>query len=344
MPRPCRRAETGLEHVRNRAVIAVAQCLVSKDQEWEFEMYYRSGLVVLVVLALSLSAAGISYGRAATGQAEQGGTDRTLRDTAVAQHLAHGDLTADLTKAMHVPPAEIREDLEALGAVVNEKDGSILVPIPEGEAVFGSPEGEGYDDERPQFRASLPEYYMGAYEVTNAQWKRFVAATGYDTSELCNDWYTDPAMAEHPVVCVSWEDAQAYCEWAGLRLPSELEWEKAARGTDGRDYPWGYVWDPTLCRNGVDDGSAPVGSYPDGRSPYGLFDMAGNVWEWCEDWYDAGAYGYYARGDLSAPPRGEYRVLRGGAWSNCSEAYCRCALRSYDSWCGVRGFRVARDL
>ena len=82
-------------------------------------MYYRSGLVVLVVLALSLSAAGISYGRAATGQAEQGGTDRTLRDTAVAQHLAHGDLTADLTKAMHVPPAEIREDLEALGAVVN---------------------------------------------------------------------------------------------------------------------------------------------------------------------------------------------------------------------------------
>ena len=328
--------------MRNGAVIAVAQCLVSKDKKGEFGMYYRLGLVVLAVLALSLSAAGISYGRAATGQAEQGGTDRTLRDTAVAQHLGHGDLTADLTKAMHVPPAEIREDLEARGAVVNEKDGSILVPIPEGEAVFGSPEGEGYDDERPQFRASLPEYYMGAYEVTNAQWKRFADETGYGVP-----WPNGriPLDGEdHPVVCVSWEDAQAYCEWAGLRLPSELEWEKAARGTDGRDYPWGYVWDPTLCRNGVDDGSAPVGSYPDGRSPYGLFDMAGNVWEWCADWYDAGAYGYYARGDLSAPPRGEYRVLRGGAWSNCSEAYCRCALRSYDSWCGVRGFRVARDL
>ena len=344
MPRPCRRAETGLEHVRNGAVIAVAQCLVSKDQEWEFEMYYRSGLVVLVVLALSLSAAGISYGRAATGQAEQGGTDRTLRDTAVAQHLAHGDLTADLTKAMHVPPAEIREDLEALGAVVNEKDGSILVPIPEGEAVFGSPEGEGYDDERPQFRASLPEYYMGAYEVTNAQWKRFADETGYGVPWPNGRIPLD--CEDYPVADLNWGDAAAYCEWAGLRLPSELEWEKAARGTDGRDYPWGDVWDPTLCRNGVGgyDGSAPVGSYPDGRSPYGLFDMAGNVWEWCEDWYDAGAYGYYARGDLSAPPRGEYRVLRGGAWSNCSEAYCRCALRSYDSWCGVRGFRVARDL
>ena len=342
MPRPCRRAETGLEHVRNGAVIAVAQCLVSKDKEWKFEMYYRSGLVVLVVLALSLSAAGISYGRAATGQAEQSGTDRTLRDTAVAQHLAHGDLTADLTKAMHVPPAEIREDLEALGAVVNEKDGSILVPIPEGEAVFGSPEGEGYDDERPQFRASLPEYYMGAYEVTNAQWKRFADETGYGVPWPNGRIPLD--CEDYPVADLNWGDAAAYCEWAGLRLPSELEWEKAARGTDGRDYPWGYVWDPTLCRNGVDDGSAPVGSYPDGRSPYGLFDMAGNVWEWCADWYDAGAYGYYARGDLSAPPRGEYRVLRGGAWSNCSEAYCRCALRSYDSWCGVRGFRVARDL
>ena len=344
MPRPCRRAETGLEHVRNGAVIAVAQCLVSKDKEWKFEMYYRSGLVVLVVLALSLSAAGISYGRAATGQAEQGGTDRTLRDTAVAQHLAHGDLTADLTKAMHVPPAEIREDLEALGAVVNEKDGSILVPIPEGEAVFGSPEGEGYDDERPQFRASLPEYYMGAYEVTNAQWKRFADETGYGVPWPNGRIPLD--CEDYPVADLNWGDAAAYCEWAGLRLPSELEWEKAARGTDGRDYPWGDVWDPTLCRNGVGgyDGSAPVGSYPDGRSPYGLFDMAGNVWEWCADWYDAAAYGYYARGDLSAPPRGEYRVLRGGAWSNCSEAYCRCALRSYDSWCGVRGFRVARDL
>jgi len=330
--------------VRNGTVIAVAQCLVSKDQEWEFEMYYRSGLVVLVVLALSLSAAGISYGRAATGQAEQGGTDRTLRDTAVAQHLAHGDLTADLTKAMHVPPAEIREDLEALGAVVNEKDGSILVPIPEGEAVFGSPEGEGYDDERPQFRASLPEYYMGAYEVTNAQWKRFADETGYGVPWPNGRIPLD--CEDYPVADLNWGDAAAYCEWAGLRLPSELEWEKAARGTDGRDYPWGDVWDPTLCRNGVGgyDGSAPVGSYPDGRSPYGLFDMAGNVWEWCADWYDAAAYGYYARGDLSAPPRGEYRVLRGGAWSNCSEAYCRCALRSYDSWCGVRGFRVARDL
>jgi len=227
---------------------------------------------------------------------------------------------------------------------VNEKDGSILVPIPEGEAVFGSPEGEGYDDERPQFRASLPEYYMGAYEVTNAQWKRFADETGYGVPWPNGRIPLD--CEDYPVADLNWGDAAAYCEWAGLRLPSELEWEKAARGTDGRDYPWGDVWDPTLCRNGVGgyDGSAPVGSYPDGRSPYGLFDMAGNVWEWCADWYDAAAYGYYARGDLSAPPRGEYRVLRGGAWSNCSEAYCRCALRSYDSWCGVRGFRVARDL
>ncbi len=245
MPRPCRRAETGLEHVRNGAVIAVAQCLVSKDKEWKFEMYYRSGLVVLVVLALSLSAAGISYGRAATGQAEQSGTDRTLRDTAVAQHLAPGDLTADLTKAMHVPPAEIREDLEALGAVVNEKDGSILVPIPEGEAVFGSPEGEGYDDERPQFRASLPEYYMGASRVTGSAME---AVRGRDEIAVCpgpmggSRWTVSSPVADR-----SWGTHGACCgRWAGLRLPSELEWGEGGSGHGWAGLPWGDVG-PTLC-------------------------------------------------------------------------------------------------
>ena len=269
-----------------------------------------------------------------------------LSDAVAPESLPVG-LTADLTKAMHVPPAEIVADLEARGAVVNEKDGSILVPIPEGEAVFGSPEGEGNDDEHPQFRASLPEYYMGAYEVTNAQWKRFADETGYGVPWPNGRIPRD--RDDHPAAAISWEDAAAYCEWAGLRLPSELEWEKAARGTDGREYPWGDVWDPTFCRNdagGDADGTAPVGAYPDGRSPYGLFDMAGNVWEWCEDWYDAGAYGYYARGDPSAPPRGDFRVLRGGSWSRCAEAGFRCAVRSHGGifWRHCRGFRVARDL
>jgi len=221
------------------------------------------------------------------------------------------------------------------------------VPIPEGEAVFGSPEGEGNDDEHPQFRASLPEYYMGAYEVTNAQWKRFADATGYGVP-----WSNGriPLDGEdHPVEGLGWEDAAAYCDWAGLRLPSELEWEKAARGTDGREYPWGDGWDPTLCRNdagGDADGTAPVGSYPDGRSPSGLFDMAGNVWEWCEDWYDERAYARYARGDLSAPPRGDFRVVRGGAWFNDYEAGFRCAGR-FNGYCwydGSGGGRVAKDL
>ncbi len=257
-------------------------------------------------------------------------------------------LTPDLSRATHAPPADLVEEIRARGALVNEKDGSILIPIPAGETIFGSPPGEGWDHERPQFPAALPTYFIGLHPVTNAQWVRFLEAKGARAPER---WPAE-ASADHPVAGVCWYDAQAYCEWAGLRLPTELEWERAARGADCRRYPWGSPWDSARCqcsRAGYEDsgGTSGIWTHPSGRSPYGLYDMAGNVWELCSDWYDAEAYRRYANGDLTAPPRGERRVLRGGSWRYFGEGSFRCSERSSDSP-STRGrdygFRVARDL
>ena len=251
-------------------------------------------------------------------------------------------LTPDLSKATHPPPAGVTFPE---GTVVNQRDGSILVPIPAGEAIFGSPH---YGDEHPRFRASLPGYYLGAHPVTNAQWKRFVEATGHDTSGL-DKAYADPSKSDHPVVCVSWEDARAYCEWAGLTLPTELQWEKGARGSDGRRYPWGNGRDVSNCRSACSrqtETTCGIWEYPQGRSPYGLFHMSGNVDEWCADRYGFRAYERYARGDLTPPSSGDSRVLRGGCWSD-TYAYCRSAYRSCCRPCfssNREGFRVARAL
>ncbi len=254
--------------------------------------------------------------------------------------------TYDLSSAAHPPPAGVTFPE---GTYVNETDGSILVPIPAGEAIFGSPKGRGFDDERPRFRALLPGYYLAAHPVTNAQWKWFMEATGRSTRDL-DRAYAEPSQADHPVVRVSWEDAVAYCEWAGLSLPTELQWEKGARGTDGREYPWGNEWDPSRCRNENsrgDETTCGIWEYPQGRSPYGLFHMSGNVWEWCADWFAEKAYKRYSRGDLTPPTSGEKRVLRGGSWFNDANL-CRAAYRDFFDPTNRRsfsvGFRVARAL
>jgi formylglycine-generating enzyme required for sulfatase activity len=230
-----------------------------------------------------------------------------------------------------------------------------MVLIPAGEFLMGSEaSGEG-----PPHRLSLDAFYIDRYEVTNAQYQRFVDAAGHRTPQHEVDARYDlwaggtfpPEFKSQPVVNVDWHDAAAYCEWAGKRLPTEAEWEKAARGTDGRLYPWGND-PPTPARLNFarrwegPQTLRPVGSFESGRSPYGAYDMAGNVWEWVGDWYGAGYYQAAPARNPRGPGGGSAKVLRGGSWTNLAGLVR--ATHRYGADPEMRnsdtGFRCARDL
>ncbi len=261
-------------------------------------------------------------------------------------------------------------------------DGMTQVYIPAGEFLMGSTSAdidevmsecdycqrEWFDDEQPQHAVTLDACWIDQTEVTNAMFAKFVTASGYRTdaekagsgyvfNPFSSDWESingadwrhpqGPAsdidgMDDHPVVQVSWNDAAAYCEWSGGRLPTEAEWEKAARGTDGRRYPWGDLalagnllnfadlnLDTSWADDTIDDGyrfTAPVGSYPDGASPYGVLDMAGNVWEFVGDWYVEDYYAISPADNPTGPPAGDFIVIRGGSWSRVPR-FARTAAR-----------------
>jgi formylglycine-generating enzyme required for sulfatase activity len=168
-----------------------------------------------------------------------------------------------------------------------------------------------YEDERPAHQVSLPNYYLDKYEVTNADYQRFAVETGHRSPPYWNGTVYPVDMDRYPVVLVSWKDAQSYCQWAKKRLPTEAEWEKAAR-PDQRSYPWGNQFDPNRANvGGIRGGLTPVGSYEAGQSPYGIFDLVGNVWEWTADWYSP-----YPGNPVDDENIGQnYKVLRGSSWA-----------------------------
>ncbi len=237
----------------------------------------------------------------------------------------------------------------------NSPPGSSMVLIPAGEFQMGSIDGSS--DEKPTHTVYLEAFYIDKYEVTNAQYKQFMDSTGQPAPFSWNN--SDFNAPDQPVVGLSWYDAAAYCQWAGKRLPTEAEWEKAARGgLVGVKYPWGDSIDSSVANYNSNVGkTTPVGSYP--PNGYGLYDMAGNVWEWCMDEYDSGFYGKSPRnnpvaGGLISFVNNNFinvknpRVLRGGSWYYWPDAV-RVVSRNYGSnpTCGSRygvGFRCAGNV
>ena len=237
--------------------------------------------------------------------------------------------------------------------LVNPKDGSLLVRIPAGGYCMGSESGT--PPERPAHRVSLGSFYIAQHPVTNAQYRQFVLDTGHRAPYLDDarvereNWDQErnlpPAGREdHPVVLVSWHDARAYCAWAGGRLPTEAEWESAARGgLADKPYPWGDGINRELANYDNRAGTTPVGSYP--SNPYGLYDMAGNVWEWVADWYDPHYYAVSPTEDPQGPATGTVKVLRGGAWLLFPE-FCRVSYRFRNNpnfRFNLIGFRLAKS-
>jgi len=224
-----------------------------------------------------------------------------------------------------------------------EIDGAVVVKIPAGEFLMGNRETERQPLEHMVY---LSGFLMDKTPVTWGQFKRFAGATGASLPPNPPYWGIHD---NHPAVFVTWEEGKAYCQWAGGRLPTEAEREKAARGTDGRKYPWGNEEpDPhraVFRRNWGSTATDPVEAHPSGASPYGLFDMGGNVWEWCEDWYDEKYYEVSPRRDPKGPPTGLAHVVRGGSWDSrpsVLSASCRnWGHRGYRE--GDFGFRCAMD-
>lgn len=231
------------------------------------------------------------------------------------------------------------------------KEPNPMVLIPAGEFIMGT--DARLSDEGPQHKVTLKAYAIDQYEVTNLQYEQFIKATNRRSPMHFKNRTVPEGKVDHPVINVSWEDARDYCAWAGKRLPTDEEWEKAGRGTDGRSFPWGNEFDPAKANvparwkeSPMFGDTTPVGAIEAGKSPYGVYDMSGNVWEWTDSWYRA-----YPGNKVASENYGErYKTLKGGSWFDCSFYQCGISAPVYNrSFFATRtkndsfGFRCAKD-
>lgn len=233
-----------------------------------------------------------------------------------------------------------------VGAEPNE-----MILIPAGEFIRGT--DQRLSDEGPQHNVWLGNFYIDKYEVTNLQYQQFINTTHRKSPDHFENRTFPEGKADHPVTFVSWHDAKAYCAAVGKRLPTDQEWEKAARGTDGRTYPWGEVFDINKVNSPVRWGNlklqgdtTPVGAFDEGVSPYGVHDMAGNVWEWTDSWY----LPYPGNTKITENYGEKYKTLKGGSWWDCSFYKCGISSPVYNRSFFLRntknksfGFRCAKD-
>ncbi len=249
------------------------------------------------------------------------------------------------------PPGLPSPTLTATKEISAAAPGMVLIPA--GSFTMGAVSGEFDGDETPPHVVYLDDYYSDVAEVTNAQFARFAAGSGYQTdAEKAGDsttWrsFNSSDRQRFPVIFVSWNDAARYCAWVGKRLPTEAEWEKAARGATKRIYPWGDSFNDRFA-NTVDAGvGQPVAvTLRSARSPYGLYDTVGNVWEYVLDWYDGGYYTDSPRANPRGPSAGPFKVIRGGSFKTPSDRATTTARErlSPDSRGDDIGFRCAQDV
>ncbi len=299
-----------------------------------------------------------TYPSILTMMAKPSSTPLQPSPTEIAPAPSPADASIDTSAPSPVPMPAARE-------VIDPTDGMVLVPVTAGEFQMGSSKAEdpqALDEELPPHIVYLRDYWIDKTEVSNAQYAMCTAAgvctnPANNTSQTRGSYYENSQYADYPVIFVSWSQANAYCTWAGRRLPTEAEWEKAARGQDGRIYPWGNAFDGTLANycdlncqapwkdDRFDDGygdTSPVGTYRDGASMYGVLDMAGNVYEWVADWF--GPYGLSRQLNPTGPDSGQEKIIRGGSWGD-DPAHIRSSIRSRmngDSALNFIGFRCVR--